>query len=183
MSKTLNFEAIKQAFASRDHAKLSQGQLPMRSTQVGFWGVSNLDDVYNWFEAMEFAPTTRFIDLGCGDGRVVAVASLFVHASGVEYDEELVLEGRSILSELGVDAQLIAGDMRSLDFSSYDVLYMYADQNFLFLKQKLQKELSGTLFLYHDTYHPDFLRKGKITWVGQIPIYAYTRRDVPIPQE
>lgn len=169
------FLKIREAFQEKDNESMSRGRLPMRSTARGFWGTSHLDDVWNFFEQMAFPDGTRFMDLGCGDGRVVLVASLFVTASGVEYDEDLIEEGREVAQRLGIKCALIAGDIRDIDFSAYDALYMYADQNFSFIREKLLAELAGTLYLYHDTYHPEFLEKGRITWVGQIPVFSYAR--------
>ncbi len=178
MSRTReeSFAAIKEAFQKKDEALLKKGQLPMRSTERGFWGVSNLDDVHSFFLAKKFPSKTRFCDLGCGDGRVAMVASLFVEATGIEYDKELVEEGERLAKELGLDVELLREDIRDVDLSAFDALYMYADQRFDFLKNKLLRELRGTLYLYHDTYHPDFLEKGKIFWAGQIPIFSYTRK-------
>ena len=154
---------------------MQRGSLPMRSTQRGFWGTSNLDDVYSFFVQKKFPRHTRFLDLGAGDGRVVMVANLFVDAVGVEFDADLVAQGRAVAAQLGFDLELVQDDMRNLDFSRFDVLYSYADQQWDFLKHKLLRELSGELYCYHDTYHPHFLEKGKITWVGQIPIFLYTK--------
>ncbi len=174
MSRQEAFARIKQAYTELDSRALASGSLPMRSTERGFWGASNLDDVYAFFEEKSFASSTRFLDLGCGDGRVVLVASLFVQAAGVEFDARLVEQAHSVADALGMDVQLIADDMRNVDFSSYDVLYSYADQRWDFIKHKLLRELDGELYCYHDTYHPRFLDKGRITWVGQIPIFLYT---------
>lgn len=171
-----HFERIKNHFKEKDAAGLSKGRLPMRSTEKGFWGVSNLDDVYQFFQEKQFPKDATFIDLGCGDGRVTLVASLFVKASGLEWDEELIKEAQNAAQELNIDAKFHREDMRNHDLSEYDAIYMYADQRFDFLKHKLLEELNGALYLYHDTYHPDFLEKGKITWIGQIPIFEYTKK-------
>lgn len=173
MSKT-SYEDIKAYFDAQDKEKHATGQLPMRSTAVGFWGVSHLDDVQEFFERTNFPPNTRFLDIGCGDGRVVAVASLHVQAQGVEYDQELASIGQQALKTLTLPGVITCQDALEIDFSTYDVLYMYADRNFSYLKEKLLRELTGTLYLYHDTYHPDFLTKQKTTWIKQIPIFAYT---------
>ncbi len=173
MSKT-SYEEIKGYFTTQDKEKHANGALPMRSTAVGFWGVSNMDDVKAFFEEKQFAQETRFLDIGCGDGRVVAIASMYVDATGVEYDQELASVGQLALAQLKLAATITAQDVMELDLSNYDVLYMYADRNFSYLKEKLLRELTGTLYLYHDTYHPDFLEKQKTTWIGQIPIFAYT---------
>lgn len=173
-----DFKRIRAAFKEKDEQSMQLGSLPMRSTKKGFWGTSNLDDVYNFFLQKNFDKDTQFLDLGAGDGRVVLVAGLFVQARGVECDEALVAEGRAVASKLGLEVDLVVEDMRNIDFSCYEVLYSYADQQWDFLKHKLLRELSGELYCYHDTYHPRFLEKGRITWIGQIPIYCYTHPGV-----
>ena len=175
MDRREAFERIKGVYRERDEQSLKQGRLPMRSTERGFWGTSNLDDVYDFFEQKQFPESHRFLDLGSGDGRVVLVASLFVQAAGVEFDRELTRQAKEIAQDLELDVELIADDMRNVDFSDYHILYSYADQRWDFVKHKLLRELEGELYCYHDTYHPRFLKKGRITWVGQIPIYKYTR--------
>lgn len=178
MDRKEQFDAIKRYFREKDEEAMQKGSLPMRSTDVGFWGVSNLDDVYAFFEKMNFPETITFCDLGCGDGRVVLVASLFVHASGIEYDKELAARGQEAAKELGLDCDLICDDILAHDLSQFDALYMYADRNFSYLTPKLKAEMKGTLYLYHDTYHPDGLVKQKTTWVGQIPIFAYKNASI-----
>lgn len=174
MDKRARFEKIKRYFKEQDEEGMRNGRLPMRSTSVGFWGTSNLDDVYEFFNKKSFAENTKFCDLGCGDGRVVLVAALFMDATGIEYDEELAERARQAAKTLGIDCTILCDDILSCDLSSFDVLYMYADRNFSYLTPKLKNELQGTLYLYHDTYHPEGLRKEQTTWVGQIPIFAYT---------
>ncbi len=167
------FSRIKAYYDAQDREKHLQGQLPMRSTEVGFWGVSHLEDVQIFFLQKRFPPEMRFLDIGCGDGRVVAVASLYMMAHGVEYDAELAHVGVQALKNLSLRASITCADILDIDIAQYDVIYMYADRNFSYLKEKLLRELKGTLYLYHDTYHPDFLVKQKTTWIGQIPIFAY----------
>ena len=167
------FEKIKAYFKKQDEEVLARGKLPMRSTDVGFWGVSNLDDVKEFFEKKQFSTDATFMDLGCGDGRVVLVASLYVQASGIEYDAQLIEVAKQAASDLDMDVEFVCDDFRNIDFSSYNILYSYADQNWENFKDKLLSELSGELYCYHDTYRPHFLDKQKITWVGQIPIFCY----------
>ncbi len=174
MNREEQFQRIKKAYQERDNALLTQGLLPMRSTDKGFWGVSNLDDVYAFFEKKQFPSTSTFLDLGSGDGRVVCVASLFVDAKGIEYDPELVAISQEMIGVLQSTGICEQGDFFTIDFSLFDILYSYADQRWEPFKEKLFAELRGELYLYHQTYQPDFLSKQKITWINQIPIFCYT---------
>lgn len=175
------FRRIKQYFQDADRERYRQGKMPLGSTEKGFWGTAHLDDVYEWCTRIGLDGKDTFIDLGSGDGRVVLVAGLFTHATGIEYDEALHELAEKARSELGVaDATFIKGDYTQHDLSAYDVWFSYADHGFEWLRGKRHEMKPGiALHLYHDTYHPDFLVKGKITWIGQIPIFTYTNEEKP----
>ena len=177
MNRIETFNKIKQAYKEHDDNLLRNGRLPMRSTEKGFWGTTNLDDLYAWLERMDFPQRTRFLDLGSGDGRVVLVAALFVDAMGIEDDNKLLEHGRKVAELLELDYPVEQGDYNNQDLTRYDVLFMYPDQRFDALKDKLLRELRGTLYLYHDTYHPYFLVKGPTTWIGQIPFFTYSNHS------
>ncbi len=174
MSRMNDFNRIKNFFLAQDEKLMKKGRLPMRGTEVGFWGCSNLDDVYEFFTRKKFSNNTKFIDLGCGDGRVVLTASLFVDAQGIEWDEELVLIAKKAIGEMELNCVVNQGDIRDVDISCFDIIYMYADQRFDFIKEKLLAELKGKLYIYHNTYKPYFLKKEKTIWINQIPIFCYT---------
>ena len=175
MSRTAAFERIKRSYKQKDDALMALGRLPMRSTSIGFWGTTNLDDFYAWMKKMCFPPGTRFIDLGSGDGRLVLVASLFVEAAGIEHDSSLVEEGACVAEELGMAYPVKQGDYRDEELSGYDVWFMYADQRMDSLEMKFIHELKGSLYLYHDTFHPFYLKKRETVWVGLIPFFKYSQ--------
>jgi len=175
MSRDSDFQRIKQYFDRKDRELNMKGKLPLGSTEKGFWGVTHLDDFYAWCTLVELEKFSKFIDLGSGDGRAVLVAALFTAAAGVEFDERLHEQALQAAKELVLAASFIKGDYTQLDLSEYDVWFCYADHNFNWLEPK-QLELQH-LYLYHDTFHPHFLHKEKIIWIGQIPVFHYTQKS------
>ena len=175
MSRDSDFQAIKRYFESKDKELSKKGRLPLGSTEKGFWGVTHLDDFYTWCKLVKLEDFKQFIDLGSGDGRIAAVASLFTDATGVEYDEKLHAEAEAAAKALTSKTHFIKADYTQLDLSKYDIWFCYADHNFEWLTHK-QHELIH-LYLYHDTFHPSFLFKEKTIWIGQIPVFHYTSKQ------
>ncbi len=97
------FKRIKDAYDALDREGLRHGKLPMHSTEFGFWGTTNMNDAYDFFSRIRLERFKKLVDLGCGDGRVVAIASLFTDAVGVEGNKELVDVGNEIFEELGLN--------------------------------------------------------------------------------
>ncbi len=180
--RDLHFAKIKEYFDYKDKELARKGKLPLGATELGFWGTAHLDDIYEWCKRISLQEERGLLDLGSGDGRVIFVTSLFTHSVGVEYDAKLhaqAEEAKLALAARGVPvvhAHFLQSDYTVLDLSPYPVWFSYADHNFGWLEKK-QHELTK-LYLYHDTFHPHFLKKQKITWVGQIPIFLYTREEL-----
>jgi hypothetical protein len=175
------FQQIKQYFIDKDKAYARQGKLPLGSTEKGFWGTAHLDDVYEFCKRANLHEEDHFLDLGSGDGRVVFVAALFTKTTGIEYDAKLHGEALAAKEALGSEAIIVHGDYTQHDLSVYSVWFSYADHNFNWLEGKASE--LRKLYLYHDTFHPTFLQKGKITWIGQIPVFLYTPKDATPDQE
>ncbi len=175
ISSSQEFEAIKAAFVKFEQDLLSEGKLPMRTTNTGFWGASVLDVVFHVFHEVQLQSFKHFLDLGSGDGRVVLVASLFTKATGVESDIELVDNGIEIRDNLKLKAGFLHKDFLDVDFSSYDFFFINPDHRFSsLLEDKLLREASGeVLFVYNHVFAPEKLKKGKTHWFGQIPIIQY----------
>ncbi len=99
------FKRIRDAYDALDREGLRHGKLPMHSTEFGFWGTTNMNDAYDFFSRIRLQRFKRFVDLGCGDGRVVAIASLFTDAVGIEGNEALVEKGNQVFEELGLNGR------------------------------------------------------------------------------
>jgi SAM-dependent methyltransferase len=169
------FRDIKQAYADFENTLKESGKGLVYRTDKGIYGTTNLDAIFRFFKEIGLQNYRHFLDLGCGDGRVVLVASLFTKAEGIEFDAELVAIGRGIRDRLGLKCELKAGDYLHIDLSGHDILFMNPDHEFGPLDGKLKRELSGPLFIYNEIFAPDSLKKGKKYWPSQVPIITYTK--------
>ncbi len=117
----------------RAYARIEKGQCGTRTrtykvTQKGLWATSVIEEIYQVFVRLKLSNYEHFVDLGSGDGRVVAVASLFTKATGIEIDREL----HEIACEIGRDlglrrAEFILGDFTRIPMFLYDFTYIYPD--------------------------------------------------------
>ncbi len=168
------FKCIRDAYHARDRERLARGELSMGETTHGFWGTTNLHDAWLLFRKISLEGRRGFLDLGCGDGRIVAVASLFTDARGVEGDADLVREARAMFRKLGLDPALIQhGAYEEASLEAVDTLFAFPDKELsAALLQRLDEEFRGTLYLYTDTY-PLPRPKGRTVWVEQLPVLTY----------
>ena len=172
------FKRIKEHYDALDREGLRHGTLPMHSTEFGFWGTTNMNDAYTFFSRMKLDRFKGFADLGCGDGRVVLIASLFTNAVGIEGDKELVDIGNKAIKELelksGFSATLKNKNYYGEDLSQYDIIFMFPDQSFdATMLGKLLKEFKGYLFIYNRVHSPVGIKAGKTYWVDQMPIASF----------
>ena len=171
----VKLDEIKKEYGVFYKSLLKKGELPMRDTEVGFWGTAAIDDVYDLFTKMELGKFKKLIDLGSGDGKVVMVASLFTSAVGVEFDKELHDKAVEIRDRLGVKAELLCEDFLKMDISEYDIVFINPDRAFhKGVEKKLREELKGVLVVYNMVYRPTGMKKGRTFWMGQTPATLYT---------
>ncbi len=117
----------------------SEKGLHYKKTEKGLWATSILDDVYRAFEWASLDNYSHFVDLGSGDGRVVAVASLFTQAAGIEIDYDLYrasLKLRDVLNLTNV--QFYHGDFEAFDLDNFDFIYMYPDRAQIKIENRLK---------------------------------------------
>ena len=133
-----------------------------------------MDNIFDFFKEIGLQNYRHFLDLGCGDGRVVLVASLFTKASGIEFSGELIKVAETIRDDLGIDCDLIAGDYLDHDLSGYDIIFINPDHGFKELEEKLSRELKGPLFVYNEIFSPALLKKCRKYWYRQTAIVKYT---------
>lgn len=169
------FSQIKKAYAEFEQRLRDSGKGLVYRTQKGIYGTTNLDAVFRFFREIGLNNYSSFLDLGCGDGRVVLVASLFTKATGIEYTKELVDVAETIKDNLELDCEFIAGDYLDHDLTKYDIVFINPDHEFNELDTKLKAELRGPLFVYNEIFAPNLLKKGKKFWPSQIPIIKYTK--------
>ena len=103
--------------------------LPYKKTEKGLWATSVTEDLYQAFKWVSLDRYSYFVDLGSGDGRVVAVASLFTRAAGIEIDPELYRLSLQLKDILKLDnVSLYRGDFRTFNLDQFDFIYMYPDR-------------------------------------------------------
>src|SRR3989344_4233275 len=171
-----NYDQIKSAFDKYDKSQIVIRPTLVRDTEKGIWGPSSISNVFELFKKIKLDKYKNFLDIGCGDGRVVLVASLFTNATGIEFDKELIETGNKIKQKLNLKAHLIQDDFYNHDFSKYDIIFTNPDTGFYNgMEDKLLKELNGLLLVYNNTFLPRFLKRGKTYWINGIPITEFAR--------
>jgi protein-L-isoaspartate O-methyltransferase len=177
MQRNKIFIKIKEEYDNFYKSLLKHGKMPVRDTEVGIWGISAADNVFNFFKKIKLNKYKNFLDLGSGDGKVVLIASLFTKATGIEYDKELHDKAVEIREKLNLSANLIQGDFLDYDWSKYDIIFINPDKGFhKGTEDKLLKELNGKLFVYNFVFEPRFLKKGKKYWFNETPVTVYTKK-------
>ncbi|MBI2548963.1 hypothetical protein HYW21_06445 [Candidatus Woesearchaeota archaeon] len=161
-----HYREIKRKYDEFSQSLLRQGMLPLRDTQIGFWGIAPSDEVFTLFTKIKLHHYGNFIDLGSGDGRVVLIASLFTNATGIEFDPWLVENAQKIQQSLSVipsmrRARFIQDDFRNHHLSAYDLVFIHPDQPMHRngLDNKLNNELEGRLVIFGPHFHPRDLKK------------------------
>jgi len=144
--------------------------------EKGVFGYSNLSKLSVCFKDF-LKPGLKFVDLGCGDGRVVFLASLYdVKAYGIEWDERLYkvcLNARKRLKEIISHKKItfIKGDFFEYDFSQYDILYLNpATKEFQRLIKKLYEEAKkeSVIIVYSRfKYLEEIENTNKFTIIGE----------------
>jgi 16S rRNA A1518/A1519 N6-dimethyltransferase RsmA/KsgA/DIM1 with predicted DNA glycosylase/AP lyase activity len=82
---------------------------------------TNTEDIDALFLKIQLSNKDSFIDLGCGDGRVVEIAAKHgALATGVERDTRLLSKCKQQDNVCFID-----GDMFSIDLHPYSVIYLY----------------------------------------------------------
>ena len=79
---------------------------------LGLWTPTRADRIARALELAELAPGERFVDLGCGDGRVLlAAARRGADVVGIEADRALADKARALLGAIGASGRVMVGDI------------------------------------------------------------------------
>jgi protein-L-isoaspartate O-methyltransferase len=168
------FTEIKTSYDSLYNHMLAAGRIPMKETELGYWGISTADDVYNLFSTLKLNKFKSFIDLGSGDGKVALIASLFTKATGIECDDELIQHSETMKSKVKAKkVRFIKGDFMSHNLSDYDFIFINPDKHMHALEPKLFKELKGKFVVYGPHYHPKLLTKEMNFIAHTTPVTVY----------
>jgi hypothetical protein len=107
-------------------------------------------------ELGELKSGEKMFDLGSGDGRIVIMAARKYHAdaTGIELDNDLVIESSNKLKQLGLQktARIVYGDIMKQNYSSANLLTLYLlPESNLQVRPILDAQLKkGTRVVAHD---------------------------------
>lgn len=172
------FADIKKEYSNFYRNLLSEGKLPLRNTEKGFWGHAIADEIYESFRRLNLQKFNSFIDLGSGDGKVVLIASLFCkRAVGIEIDQELHQKAMEMKNKLLIpNAIFYNNDFFAHSISEFDTVFVYPDAPMeRGLEKKLLNELNGKLIHYGHHFHPTQLKKEQSFFVNGNLFTVYSK--------
>jgi protein-L-isoaspartate O-methyltransferase len=158
------FQKIKETYDNFHREMLSNGKLMLKDTGIGYWGISPTTELFELFEKTELKKHKKFIDLGSGDGRATAIASLFTTAHGIEFDKELHEYAKQLTKKAGVNPIFKNSDFLEYPIKSYDYIFINPDNHIASkLEKKLIEEMNkkAKLVVYGPLYHPKQMQKMK----------------------
>ena len=98
------------------------------SIYIGF-APTPVDSIEQIFDDLQLTAQEKFVDLGCGDGRIViAAAKRGMESTGIEANPSLYRQSQVDAELAGVPATFIEGDLVNADLTPYTVIYMYLGQ-------------------------------------------------------
>jgi protein-L-isoaspartate O-methyltransferase len=112
--------------------------------------------VERMLELGELKAGEKMFDLGSGDGRIVIMAARKYHAdaTGVELDNDLVIQSSAKIKQLGLQqtARIIYGDILKQNYSSANLLTIYLlPESNIKVRPILEAQLKkGTRVVAHD---------------------------------
>ncbi len=146
--------AARQYFGARRAMRRHLNLLDCEKTGVGIWVPSDLDDLIEIFE--RFCGHSM-IDLGAGDGLVLAAAAPFFTAvHGVELSPGWAAMANAARRDLGLrNVSVVEGDYLDFSLRGYSMVFIAPDAPFSQrLNDKLCHELTGLLAVYCPIYRP-----------------------------
>jgi len=174
MDKT--FSSIKQLYEKR-HTELFLKSEAQRTTKLGYWAASETDTVFELFTQIGLSKYKQFLDLGSGDGVVVAIASLFTDATGIEIDEKLHDAASADRKSLKLEYTLKNKDYLEEDFSQYDIIFINPDNHFYKLEKKITEEFSGTLIVVENIFRPLLLKPNMQIEINAVKFCVYNIKN------
>jgi hypothetical protein len=118
---------------------------PQEAEPWAFWAPSDDRLIETALDLAGVGPGTSFLDLGCGDGRVLlAAARRGAMVRGVEANPDLAEQARSKLAAAGLGGTVEVGDLFAASMTA-DLIYAYLTPVMLsLLGNRLQGEPAGT---------------------------------------
>lgn len=117
--------------------------------------VSSVEQI---FDDLRLTSTEKFVDLGCGDGRIViAAAQRGMQSAGVEANPVLYRQSQIDAELAGVSATFTVGDLTNTDLTPYTVIYMYLGQPLCdAVLPKIQALPAGRTIISGDYAYPNW---------------------------
>lgn len=176
--KDTKYKEIRDKYEEFYGSLMKKGTLPLKDTDIGFWGPSISHEIYEAFKKLGLQKYKNFLDLGSGDGKVALIASLFCKkAHGIEYDKELHNKAIKIADNLGIkNIKFTNADFMDYDISKHDIIFCNPDKPMeRGLGEKLEKELKGKLILHGHHFHPKDLKKKKSFRIDDMKYTLYSK--------
>ena len=175
---TKKFSQLKEEYEEYYNSFLKQGKLPLGATEKGFWGAAVAEEVLELFEKMGIKKYRNFIDLGSGDGKVAAIASLFgIKTTGVEFDEDLFNKSVEIKNKFNLNCEFINSDFYEIDLSKFGLIFINPDVPFeKGLENKLLNEMKGKLVVYGEQFKPKKLKHEEQFFVHGTEVNVYSNK-------
>ena len=91
-----------------------------------FWAATNDERIDEALRLAALRPGERFLDLGCGDGRVLlrAAEDFGAEVIGVELDPDLAATARLVLEAAGIDGTVLEADFETVPLEA-DVVFAF----------------------------------------------------------
>ena len=175
------YQQIKEVYDNFYKTLLEKGEFPWKDTEIGYWGVSVADEVFELFKRIKLQDFNHFVDIGSGDGKVVLIASLFTKATGIEFDPWLVKCSEVIKSKLEhiphiSKTTFIQKDFMQHHLGDFDIIYWHPDKSMnIGLERKFIREMKGKLIVHGPFHHPESLKKEKDFEIGGTYFTVYSR--------
>lgn len=105
-----------------------------------FWAATSDERIEQALDLAGLEEGDHFVDLGCGDGRVLLrAAARGATVTGVELDPELARAASRLLADNGVDGEVLEADLATVPLGDLDVVFAYLSPATL---QRLRPELT-----------------------------------------
>lgn len=168
------FSEVKDAYHKLTMEMLSDRKL-LKDTGAGTYTAAACSTIHDLFKKIGLGRYRNFCDLGSGDGRVVAVASTFTMATGIEHDSELIRASTGMVERLDLShCRFIEGDYLLEDLDRFDVLFINPDAPLYKLEKKLRSTgYKGKLIVFNPLYEPMNMKKKDEFIIDMIRIGVY----------
>ncbi len=114
---------------------------------------SKADELAAVLAHARLTPADTFLDVGCGDGRVVltAISTYGVTGTGVDINPVLIRTARAQAREQGISATFQTGNIKNVDYAPYSVIYLYLLPQLIqqITTRILAQTAPGTLVISH----------------------------------